>query len=53
LRPGQRRVFRHTFDLKTNEGRPLPPGRYSITGLLLRDTPEPLKSAPVIFEVTP
>lgn len=51
LRPGQSRVFRHTWDLKNDAGRPIPPGEYSVAGLLLRDQPEPLRSLPVAFKI--
>jgi hypothetical protein len=52
LGPGERREFRDTFRLKTNDGRPVSPGNYRIIGLLLRDEPEPYRAPPVPVRVT-
>ena len=51
LAPGERRDFRHTFDLKGNDGVALRPGTYTVVGLLLRDQPDPLRSPAVRFEI--
>jgi hypothetical protein len=51
LGPGERREFRDTFRLKTNDGRPVSPGIYWIIGLLLRDDPEPYRAPPVPVRV--
>jgi hypothetical protein len=51
LGAGDALEFRHTWDLRTNRGRPVPPGRYTVVGLLLRDEVEPFRTPPAQLEV--
>jgi intracellular proteinase inhibitor BsuPI len=53
LGPGDTLEFADAWDGRTGRGAPLPPGHYTLEGLLLRDQPEPFRSAPVPVEVLP
>lgn len=51
LAPGAAFEFRHVWDQRDRAGRPVPPGRYHVTGEVPYDAVEPLRSPPATLVV--
>jgi Intracellular proteinase inhibitor len=51
LEPGKHLSFRHTWDQRTDAGRPVAEGEYLVRGVLLTDVPGGLASSPARIRV--
>lgn len=52
LAPGDVIEYSDEWPLRRNDGRPVPAGSYTVVGLLMRDEPEPLRTAPQRLEIS-
>lgn len=53
VEPGREVVFEAEWPLQDNEGKPVPPGAYSVRGILNTEPPEKLETAPKPLVISP
>ncbi len=53
LEPGAVLEFEEHWRQLSNDGKPVSPGEYSVTGALPTDAPSPLETAPASFRIVP
>ena len=51
LDPGKSLSFRHTWSQQADAGRPVPPGDYTVRGVLVTDDPKGLASPPAPLHI--
>jgi hypothetical protein len=53
LKPGASLEFEEVWRQVSNTGEAVPSGDYRITGALLTDAPEPLRTSPALLRIVP